>query len=145
MSIMSVECEFDAPADDVWAIVSDFAGLDRWNPAVLSISSEGSGVGMLRVFRTAAGTVTEELLDYDRDTRAITYRIVSGSTMKVRNARLRISVADLGDARCRLHWQMFGEPDGVALADLKASTEARYLKRLEDLRLSLSGDAAPAS
>jgi hypothetical protein len=133
MRIMQVTGRFDTPAARVWEIVSDFGNLGRWNPAIISCSAEGAGVGMVRTFKTATATVKERLLELDSGAMQLVYEIVSGSSIKVRAGRLAIAVTEDGPAASVLTWGLSGEPDGVDLADLSAQTEKRYSGRLEDL------------
>ena len=64
----------DAPIDEVWAILRDFNGHDRWHPAVASSRIEDGGtgdmVGAVRDFRLRDGSrLREQLLALsDRDT-----------------------------------------------------------------------------
>lgn len=139
MQIMAINGEIAWPARKVWSVVSDFGGLKQWNPAVISCTLTGSGVGAERVFVTRAATITERIDALDDAGMKIAYSIVSGSTIPVKDGKLTITVAPIGPDRCTVAWTLAGEPDGVALADLRAQTEKRYLGRLDDLRTFLAG------
>ena len=57
----------DAPIDEVWAILRDFNGHDRWHPAIAFSEIEGGepvdAVGSVRHFRLAdGGELREQLL-----------------------------------------------------------------------------------
>ena len=73
----------DAPAGDVWEVVSDFASLPRWCPFIDSSDlSEGGGpkqVGTVRTNHFSDGTVGIEKLTElsDRD-RRVAYNIIGG-------------------------------------------------------------------
>jgi uncharacterized protein YndB with AHSA1/START domain len=73
----------DAPADDVWEVVGDFASLPRWCPMIDSSDlSEGGGpkqVGTVRTNHFSDGTVGIEKLTElsDRDRRVV-YDIIGG-------------------------------------------------------------------
>jgi hypothetical protein len=138
MKIMEVVGRFEAPAQRVWSIVSDFGGLGRWNPAVASCATEGHGIGMLRIFTTPAATVTERLVARDDASMCLVYEIVSGSPIKVRDARVAIIVKPEGENASSLTWELTGEPDGMTLSELAQQTEKRYRARLEDLRNCLN-------
>lgn len=116
-------------------MVSDFGRLDRWNPAVMEITAEGSGEGMVRTFRTGAGTIVERLLHLGRN--ELRYEIVSGSSLPVRNGCITISIEPIGNDHCIVTWSLDGElTDGTAEA-LGKQIAARYAKRIEDLRVAL--------
>ena len=147
MDIMEIKGELAWPARDVWAVVSDFGGLKAWNPALVSCSAEGRGVGAVRTFSTKAATVKERIGELDDAGMKIGYSILSGSTIPVRNAYLTIAVKPLDSKRCELVWTMTGDPDGISAGELAAQVEKRYLGRIEDLRqhLRVSGTSAARS
>ena len=60
----------NAPADEVWAMIGDFGGIQRWAPGTESsrlILRDRNETGAIRLLRRRGdGTqVTEKLLDYD--------------------------------------------------------------------------------
>jgi hypothetical protein len=136
--IMSITAELEWPAEKVWPIVSDFGGLKRWNPAILSCESTGQKVGGVRTFSSAVATVQERIDALDDAAMRIRYTIVSGSTIKVRDGQLEISVTRLDPDRSQISWTMDGEPDGMPLEELTALTTKRYTGRIEDLRRCLA-------
>ncbi|MEM7422423.1 MAG: SRPBCC family protein [Pseudomonadota bacterium] len=57
----------DAPVDDLWAVIRDFNGHDRWHPAVdvsnVERSQPSDRIGCVRNFRLSGGeTLREQLL-----------------------------------------------------------------------------------
>lgn len=145
MDIMAIKGELAWPARDVWAVVSNFGGLKAWNPALVSCSAEGRGVGAVRTFSTKAATVKERIGELDEAGMKIGYSILSGSTIPVRNAYLTITVRPLDAKRCELVWTMTGDPDGITADEVAAQVEKRYLGRIEDLRQHLRGSGAGAA
>jgi hypothetical protein len=139
---MNVNTELPYPAEKVWDVVSDFGNLGRWNPAILTCTMDGSGVGAVRTFTSAAATVREGILALDKTGMRIKYSIISGSSIKVRDGELEISVQPLGPDKSRIQWTLDGEPDGMSAAELTALTTKRYLGRFEDLRKTLAAEAA---
>jgi hypothetical protein len=128
--IMSISAELDWPAEKVWPIVSDFGGLQRWNPAILSCT-----------FSSAVATVQERIDELDNAAMRMKYTIVSGSTIKVRDGQLEIAVTRLDTKRSKISWAMDGEPDGMPLEELTALTTKRYTGRIEDLRRCLAAES----
>ena len=143
MQIMSVTAEIDSPAREVWAIVSDFGGLQRWNGAVLSCTTEGTGVGTIRTFVTRGGTIREQIEDLNPDVMRLRYSILSGSSMKVLNAHLTIAMREIDASRSGLTWTLYGEPDGIPLAELAEQARQRYLGRINELRECLNSKRRP--
>ena len=134
MELMSIKGHLDASPDKVWAVVSNFGNLAAWNPALKSSSADGNGVGSIRTFVSSVSTVKERIVEIDPARKIIRYEIVSGSTLKMRNALITMIVSPNASAGATLHWQIDGEPDGVAADELKDQLTKRYLGRIEDLR-----------
>ena len=68
----------DAPIEEVWAILRDFNGHDRWHPAIAFSEIEGGepvdAVGAVRHFRLADGSeLREQLLSLSDKDRRLTY------------------------------------------------------------------------
>ncbi|MFO1037922.1 MAG: SRPBCC family protein [Geminicoccaceae bacterium] len=71
----------DAPVDEVWSILRDFNGHDRWHPAVATSRIEGDepsdSIGAVRDFRLADGSrLREQLLALSDRERSFTYCIL---------------------------------------------------------------------
>ena len=49
MAETAVKAVFDAPAEDVRKILSDFGGVAKYNPLVTKVVTEGTGVGSKRI------------------------------------------------------------------------------------------------
>ena len=91
----------DADVDQVWSLVRDFNGLDRWVAAVQSSEIEGSApadqVGCVRHLTLAdGGEIRERLVDLDDGQRRYTYDILE-SPFAVRRYRATIRVAPVTD------------------------------------------------
>ena len=92
----------DAPADEVWRLIGDFHGIDRWHPAVAT--SEGASIGheQFRMLTTANGArILEHLID--QDTHSYTYSIVR-SPLLVANYEARLGVKSSG-AQTKVTWK----------------------------------------
>lgn len=64
-----------APPAAVWAVVGDFAGIAKWNPAIKASSADrGNEAGSTRTLTLPTGTVTEQLDDYDAAAMSMNYR-----------------------------------------------------------------------
>jgi len=110
----------DAPIDEVWEILRDFNGHDRWHPAVSASRIEerraSDEVGCVRDFALAAGgAIREQLLSLSDRDYSFTYCILDAPVPLdgyVATARLK-PVTD-GD-RTFWHWQSeFRPPPGRA-------------------------------
>ena len=68
----------DAPIEDVWRVLRDFNGHDRWHPAIATSAIEAGApvdmVGAVRRFRLAdGGELREQLLSLSDDKHTLTY------------------------------------------------------------------------
>ncbi len=113
MDEYSTDLEFELSADALWAVVRDFADAS-WLPGNPTYSSEGEGPGMIRTIDTPPiPTVREQLEAIDDDGRVMSYRIIQGIPMPVKDYRASMQVVDAGEGRSRLVWSGEWEPDGV--------------------------------
>lgn len=67
--------EIAVPPSQVWAMVKDFAGLQRWHPAVLSCEGSGNTAGAERVVFFKGGSITDSLDEYNAEAMNYTYRL----------------------------------------------------------------------
>src|SRR6187399_400298 len=68
----------DAPVEDVWRVLRDFNGHDRWHPAIAASAIEAGApvdmVGAVRRFRLAdGGELREQLLSLSDEKHTLTY------------------------------------------------------------------------
>jgi carbon monoxide dehydrogenase subunit G len=97
------------PAAEVWALVGEFGGLDRWMAGVDSCTVEGD----IRTIQTMGMTLTEQLVGRDAEARSITYSIV-GEGAPVPKHEATITVLDAGDGASEVTWDVSVEPDEAA-------------------------------
>lgn len=55
MRILHSEVEIDAPAEQVWQLLTDFASFPQWNPFIRQINGEAQEGAWLEVYVAAAG------------------------------------------------------------------------------------------
>ncbi|MCX4190477.1 SRPBCC family protein [Methylophaga sp. OBS3] len=72
----------NAPADKVWALVSDFTAIDQWHPAVQSVEMKGDNVRVLTLNVDGNPTITEELDKVDEERKTLIYKIEDMSVVK---------------------------------------------------------------
>ncbi len=105
----------DAPAADVWHLLRDFNGHDKWHPAVASSRMEagepGDLVGGIRAFRLQdGGYLREQLLSLSDRDMAISYCLLE-APMPLNDyvAHLRLRPVTDGN-RCLITWESRFEP-----------------------------------
>lgn len=74
MATIRHHTRIDAPADEVWAVASDFGGLDRWFPGVDACTVDGD----VRSVEVMGGAMVleERLVTSDDELRRLQYALV---------------------------------------------------------------------
>ena len=116
----------DAPADEVWAVIRDFNGHDRWHPAVAESQVErgepSDRVGCVRNFRLETGDrLRERLLTLSDMEQTFAYCLLD-TTVPLFNyvAHCRLAPVTDGDATFWEWESRFDTPEGrgAELAEL---------------------------
>jgi mxaD protein len=101
------EVTINAPADQVWAKIRDFDGLDKWHPALESdkiVSGKNNEVGAERLLTLkGGGTIKEKLLAIDDKRHSMRYSILEG-VLPVSDYTSTITVAGAGKDRSTVTW-----------------------------------------
>jgi len=99
----------EAPAEEVWALIGDFGGIQRWAPGtessrlVLHSRNEAGAIRLLR--RRSDGTqVTEKLLEYDPANRRMAYTYVDGA-VRAADYYSEVLVKDAGPQHSIVEWR----------------------------------------
>ncbi len=119
--------DIDAPADQVWKVVSDFGGIDGWMPGIETCRVEGEN----RIIETMGMTITERLVAKDDAGRALTYAIADGAPVESHEAV--ITVTPSGETS-HVTWSVEATPD--EMADLMS---ALYQQSLDALKAHVEG------
>ncbi len=117
MASVNVKEEVAASADQVWQIMADFGGVDKWaDPNLIkSCECDGNTAGAIRVLTLADGSVIRERLEaIDGDARRFTYSILGECPLPVADYVATAKVTELGDGKCQVDWQSTFAPVGDA-------------------------------
>ena len=131
-----VTCTTEIPASayTVWSVVRNFNGLAHWMEAVVSCTSDGTGVGTNRTLTLAdGGVIVEKLETCDETARSMSYSIVSGP-LPVANYLATMTVTELADALCEVEWSGTCESAGASDEEVDGILNGIYSGGLEDLR-----------
>lgn len=102
--------EVPADAAQVWAVVGNFAGFDRFIPALSHIEMTGDGVSSLRKkFFKDGNLVVEQLNSRDDQALNMTWTTIY-NTLGVANLWAAMSVESLGTGKSRATWAIIAEP-----------------------------------
>ena len=102
--------EVPADAAKVWTVVGDFAGFDRFIPALLHTEMTGEGVSSLRkkIFKDG-NIVVEQLNARDEQARRMTWTTIY-NTLGVANLWAAMQVESLSEGKSRATWTIIAEP-----------------------------------
>ncbi|MFS2202128.1 SRPBCC family protein [Pseudomonas sp. Pseusp3] len=99
-----------AAAAQVWAVVGNFSGFDRFIPALSHIEMTGEGVSSLRKkFFKDGNQVVEQLNSRDDQARHMTWTTIY-NTLGVANLWAAMSVESLDADKSRATWTIIAEP-----------------------------------
>ena len=102
--------EIPAPATQVWAVVGNFAGFDRFIPALSHIEMIGDGKASLRVkFFKDGNRVVEQLNARDDQALNMTWTLIY-NTLGIGNLWAAMEAHALGERRCRVTWTIIAQP-----------------------------------
>jgi NADPH:quinone reductase len=138
-----------APVADVWAILRDFNGHDRWHPAVAASAIEagaaGDAVGAVRAFRLADGArIREQLLALSDAETSFAYCILEAPVALrdyVASVRLRPVTSDGG---CLWEWRATFDPPAAERDRLRRFVTQDIIEAgFAAVRRLLAGAGAP--
>ncbi|NUU34517.1 SRPBCC family protein [Pseudomonas sp. C2B4] len=114
--------EVPADAAQVWAVVGNFAGFDRFIPALSHIEITGEGVSSLRKkFFKDGNLVVEQLNSRDDQSLSMTWTTIY-NTLGVANLWAAMQVKPVGPGKAVATWTIIAEPaqgDAEALPGFK--------------------------
>jgi len=109
MGTVRREAIIAAPADTVWARITDPGAIVEWFPGVVQADVDGT----TRVITTNAGLpIPEEIITNDPTLRRFQYRVTSPMMQSHLGT---VDVFDLGDGRSLVSYSTDATPDPVAL------------------------------
>ncbi|MBM9513687.1 SRPBCC family protein [Desulfogranum marinum] len=125
MISISMKTQINAPAADVWAVISDFNALPKYVAAAVESKVDGEGIGAVRTLTLPDGALLQERLEQlDTDEMFLQYSIVDGplpvadylSTMK-------LTAAEEG---CELEWSGDFNAAGASDEDARETMAGIY-------------------
>lgn len=122
--------EFDAPASEVWELLTDWAAIVDWMPEgnIQSLEMEGQGIGAIRHLRTPQGVHIAERLDAaDRQRGTLDLSILEPLPWGMLSYSARGTASPVSGGGCSLTWRGTFE---LPAAGPEAEDLARLLKML---------------
>lgn len=126
MPSVNLKHSFAVPANDIWAVVSDFGSIGRYIPAVAECQVQGDGIGARRTLSLqGGGQVIERLAGLEPAARVLIYEIVE-SVLPVSNYRSTMKIVPAGDNACELHWSSSFDARNASETDAVAAIRGIY-------------------
>ena len=139
MANVSVTKSVKAPADKVWAMVSEWGGTHKWIPGVGPVSVEGEGIGSIRSADLDpatgfVGRISERLESFDDKTRSFSYRVIGDSPIPIRDYVAEMTVVERGPEAASVTWSCSWFANGdISEADLITAFEGLYEMSLDNV------------
>ena len=121
MPSVNVTKDVDATPEALWALVEDFGGCG-WIPGA-DVTTEGSGVGMLRIMN---GAIREKLEAVDASARTLSYSIPDDCIPFPVTGYYSTMVVSGSGAQASLSWTCQFEPNGVSEAEASGQIGGMY-------------------
>jgi carbon monoxide dehydrogenase subunit G len=131
---VEISTEINAPADKVWAVVSNFQDLS-WIPGVAKVEGSGNEVGAQRTITLENGEkLTESLDKFEPAKMMLMYRATADNVkfLPVTNYSSRITVKDAGGKSTVTWWGAFyrGYPNNDPPAELNDEAAVKAITGL---------------
>ncbi len=141
MASVQTQAEVAASVGEVWQLLSDFGGLDKWIDAsvIKSCECDGNQVGAVRVLTMPDGAVIRERLDVlDAKAHRFTYSILGESPIPVDHysATVKLTAAKGGT---QIDWVSTFEPRGISQADAEGVVRGIYEGGVAGIRKAVGG------
>ncbi len=139
MASVNVQEQVAASADQVWQIMADFGGVDKWaDPNLIkSCESDGNSAGAVRTLTLADGAVIRERLEaIDASARRFTYAIIGECPLPVKDYVATAKVTELGADQCQVDWQSTFEPIG-SVEEAEKMVQGIYVGGVAGIRKAL--------
>lgn len=136
MAKAQVVQQVKGPLTKVWAIVSDFAHVNKWVSDVQSLQVTGSGIGMVRHLILRDGSKCDEKLVVLDDKQHIVTYVTIETELAFKEYTATITVKALNPTLCEITWSSTFKPVGIDEKDavnLLLENYPRYLRKIEEL------------
>ena len=132
MTQVNVTQTINATAQDIWATISSFEGIENFSPVARSVKT-GDGVGALRsCFLPDDAEIKEELIKLDNENMHMQYIITSGP-FPIEGYVSDVTVKVVSDVACQVSWSSEFTVNGAPEADMIGLFEGFYKAIMEGL------------
>lgn len=125
MISVSMKTQINAPAADVWAVISDFNALPKYVAAAVESQVDGEGIGTVRTLTLPDGALLRERLEQlDAEGMSLQYSILDGP-LPVADYLSTMKVTPSNDG-CELEWSSEFNPTCAADEDARTAMTGIY-------------------
>jgi mxaD protein len=128
-----------APLEAVWSIVGNFAGLQRWHPAVQRCVMQGSGTGATRTVYFVDWHAEERLDLLDPEKHQLQYTVIGCSRRELLGISSRITLKKIDSQGTSIDWSAWLGPE--CPPEMELFLKAYYPKRIQQLREALDRES----
>jgi hypothetical protein len=125
--------ELDASIEAAWDCLRDFADISAWAQGRV-VTTEGTGVGMIRHVDTANGRAVERCEAHDDQAYTFSYRLLE-SPWPFRNYVATVRLTSAGPHRCVIEWSSTFDtdvPEGSMRTQVEQAYRDRFIAKLRD-------------
>lgn len=136
MELARIRTTIDAPAERVWAILTDFRHPQVLARTIESCEADGDGVGAIRIVRARGLSIHERLVEVEPSGFRFVYEALPAGDMPAANLKsywATVVLRPLGSARTEVEWRGEGEIDGQTEATMAAFADL-YARAIENLQ-----------
>lgn len=138
MQLAHVRETIAAPADRVWALLTDFANPQRLAPSIEACEATGSGAGATRVIRARGLVIRERLEVLDPANHRFSYRVLASgdpSTPGVSDYVATVVIHPVSPETTEIEWSSLGNVKGDA-THASAHFTALYRRAIANLEMA---------
>lgn len=135
MTQVTISKDFNVDAQSIWAIVRQFADMDRYLPSLItSCRVLGNGLGAKRVCGTENGDILETLSSLDDEAMTLEYTIDNeDAPLPLSNYIGTAKVESLGTGKARFTWSGTFEAKGLPENEVSQILEGAYGAILDNI------------
>jgi hypothetical protein len=142
--LIKVVDTFDAPIDQVWAVVAAVGAEKAWMPALKTCALKGAGVGAIRTMTFETFAIIERIETCDPDNHFFVYRLLDPaeggipSPIPAEGSIGTIKLTELGPDKTQIDWVSWAEKITGSTADVIGFMEPFYKTSIANIKTFIS-------
>jgi len=121
-------------AENVWGVISQFSGIEKYVPAIENSIGKGEGEGMERQCTMGNGASFEEtLLKLDHQNMKLQYNVHDPSPLPFSKYLATMKVTPIDSNKCELSWNCTYQVDSGTVEEADTMLTGIFLSGIEEL------------